>query len=123
MQTLKVAGELDGGLTRANLMVAARSMEMTHPMCLDGIKFSLNGNADAYWIEGSDLSKYDAASSPGSRGADIIELSGKSRTRLGPGRRQLQVAETDPRVSPARTARADPSVRQPSRIPASTVRC
>ena len=42
---LVIAGELDGGLTRANLMVAARSMEMTHPMYLDGIKFNLNGRA------------------------------------------------------------------------------
>ncbi|MCC6438567.1 MAG: ABC transporter substrate-binding protein [Acidimicrobiales bacterium] len=79
VQTIKIAGELDGGLTRANLMVAARSMEMTHPMYLDGIKFNLNGNADAYWIEGSDLSKYDAAQQSWIPQGDIIELSGKSK--------------------------------------------
>ncbi|MEZ5234241.1 MAG: ABC transporter substrate-binding protein [Acidimicrobiales bacterium] len=78
-QTLKIAGELDGGLTRANLIVAARSMEMTHPMYLDGIKFNLNGNADAYWIEGSDLSQYDAAQQSWIPQGDIIELSGKSK--------------------------------------------
>jgi len=77
-QALIIAGQLDGGLTRANMMVALRSMDMTHPMYLDGIKFNLNGNKDAYWIEGSDISKYDAAQQSWIVQGDIIELSGKS---------------------------------------------
>ncbi|MFN0025885.1 MAG: ABC transporter substrate-binding protein [Acidimicrobiales bacterium] len=77
-QTLAIAGQLDGGLTRTNLMVAARSMEVTHPGYLDGIKFNLNGNKDAYWIEGSDLSQYDSAKQTWIQEGDIIELSGKS---------------------------------------------
>ncbi|MDH4144389.1 MAG: ABC transporter substrate-binding protein [Acidimicrobiia bacterium] len=78
VQTVAIAGQLDGGLTRANLIVAARSMEMTHPMYLPGIKFNLNGNADAYWIEGSDISKYDSAQQTWVPQGDIIDLSGKS---------------------------------------------
>jgi hypothetical protein len=77
-QTVAIAGQLDGGLTRANLITAARSMEMTHPMYLDGIKFNMNGNKDAYWIEGSDVSRYDAAKQSWIPQGDIIELSGKS---------------------------------------------
>ena len=77
-QTIAIAGQLDGGLTRANLIVAARSMDMTHPMYLDGIKFNLSGAKDAYWIEGSDISKYDAAKQSWIQQGDIIELSGKS---------------------------------------------
>lgn len=78
-QALKIAGELDGGLNRTNLMVALRSMDMSHPGYLDGMKFNLNGNADAYWIEGSDISKYDAAKQSWIPQGDIIELSGKSK--------------------------------------------
>jgi ABC-type branched-subunit amino acid transport system substrate-binding protein len=77
-QTLAIAGQLDGGLTRANFMTALRATEMTHPGYLDGIKFGLNGNKDAYWIEGSDLSKYNAAEQSWIQQGDIIELSGKS---------------------------------------------
>ena len=59
-------------------MTALRATEMTHPGYLDGIKFGLNGNKDAYWIEGSDLSKYNAAEQSWIQQGDIIELSGKS---------------------------------------------
>ena len=78
VQAIAIAGQLDGGLTRANLMVPPRAMEMTHPGYLDGIKFNLNGNKDAYWIEGSDISRYDAAQQSWIPQGDIIELSGKS---------------------------------------------
>ena len=78
VQAIAIAGQLDGGLTRANLVIAARAMEMTHPGYLDGIKFNLNGNKDAYWIEGSDISRYDAAQQSWIPQGDIIELSGKS---------------------------------------------
>ena len=32
-QALQIAGQLPGGLTRSNLIVAMRSMDMTNPMC------------------------------------------------------------------------------------------
>ncbi len=78
-QALIIAGQLDGGLTRANLATAVRAMELTHPFYLEGIKFNLNGNKDAYWIEGSEIARYDSTKQawvpePG----DLIELSGKS---------------------------------------------
>jgi ABC-type branched-subunit amino acid transport system substrate-binding protein len=75
-QATAIAGQLDGGLTRSNLMVAVRSMEMTHPGYVDGIKYNLNGNKDAYWIEGSDIAKYDASKQSWIPQGDIIELSG-----------------------------------------------
>ena len=78
-QAIAIAGQLDGGLTRANLATAMRAMEMTHPAYLGGIKFNLNGNKDAYWIEGSDISKYDSAKQSWIQQGDIIELSGKSK--------------------------------------------
>ena len=78
VQVLKVAGELDGGLTRANMAVAQRALNMTHPSYLKGIKFNLNGNKDAYWVEGTEVGKYDFAKQAFVQQGDIIELSGKS---------------------------------------------
>jgi ABC-type branched-subunit amino acid transport system substrate-binding protein len=79
VQGLRIAGELEGGLTRTNLMVALRAMDMTHPMLLPGVGFNLNGNADAYFIEGSDLSRYDAAEQQWVQDAPVIDLSGESK--------------------------------------------
>ena len=77
-QLLAVAGQLDGGLTRANMLVAGRSLSMTHPGYLTGIKWNVNGNKDAYWIEGTEVGKYDFAKQSFVQQGDIIELSGKS---------------------------------------------
>jgi len=80
LQVLLVAAELDGGLTRANLIIAARSLEITHPFYLEGVRFNLNGNKDAYWIEGSEIARYDSVKQTWVREASeaLIELSGKS---------------------------------------------
>ena len=45
---------------------------------LPGISINLNGNKDAYPLEGSDLSVYDSAQQTWVIQGDIIELSGKS---------------------------------------------
>ena len=77
-QAFRIASDLPGGLTRSNLILAVRSMEMTHPMFLEGIKFNMNGNKDSYLIEGSDIAKYNAGTQIWDQQGGIIELSGKS---------------------------------------------
>ena len=77
-QVLQIAGELDGGLTRTNFVTALRAFEGTSPVHLSGIKINLNGNADGYPLEGSDLSVYDSAKQSWVVQGNIIELSGKS---------------------------------------------
>ena len=47
-------------------------------MLLDGIKYNLNGNKDAYILEGSDISKYDSALQSWVPQGNVIDLSGKS---------------------------------------------
>jgi hypothetical protein len=79
IQAIRIAGELDGGVTRTNVILALRSMDMTHPMLLSGIKFNMSGNKDAYLIEGSDLSQYDSTKQLWVQQGDIIDLSGKSQ--------------------------------------------
>ena len=78
VQVLRIAAELDGGLTRSNFMIALRSLRMSHPALLDGINFGMNGSADAYLVEGSDLSQFDAAGQSWIIQGGVIDLDGKS---------------------------------------------
>ncbi len=79
VQAMRTAGELPGGLTRSNFITALRHLDATNPMLLEGIKYNMNGNADAYLTEGSDLSKYDSAKQAWVQQGSIVELSGKSK--------------------------------------------
>ncbi len=79
VQALRIAGELKGGLTRANLMLAVRSMDMTHPYLLHGILFNANGLKDSYLTEGGALQSWDAAGQVWKREGGVIDLSGKSQ--------------------------------------------
>jgi hypothetical protein len=78
-QALAVAGQLDGGLTRSNLILALRTFKGSSPVHLEGIEINMDGNKDAYLMEGSDLSKYDAAKQQWVVQGNIIELSGKTK--------------------------------------------
>jgi ABC-type branched-subunit amino acid transport system substrate-binding protein len=79
-QVYMVAGMLDGGLTRSNMVTALRAMDMTPAAYLTGIRANMSGNKDAYWIEGSQVAQYDSAKQQWVQSGDIIELSGKSKT-------------------------------------------
>ena len=59
--------------------LALRSMDMTHPYALEGIKFNMNGAEDAYFIEGGAFQKRDAAAETWVTEGDVIDLSGKSK--------------------------------------------
>jgi hypothetical protein len=77
-QIIQVAGELEGGLTRANLITAARHMEMTNPGLAEGMVWNTSGNTDAYFVEGSEVAQFDAAAQSWVRQGDVIDLSGKT---------------------------------------------
>jgi branched-chain amino acid transport system substrate-binding protein len=79
MQVLHIAGELEGGLTRSNFMIAMRAVEMTHPFLLEGIRFNTEGNDDAFFIEGGVYQTRDAAAETWNDEGSVIDLSGKSR--------------------------------------------
>jgi ABC-type branched-subunit amino acid transport system substrate-binding protein len=78
-QVLAVAGMLDGGLTRANYLTAMRSMDMTPAAYYTGLRLTMSGNKDAYWVEGSEIGKYDASLQQLVVQGDILDLSGKSK--------------------------------------------
>ena len=54
-------------------------MEMTHPYLLTGINFNMNGNADPYFVEGSEIATYNAAEQRWAIQGEVIDLSGKSK--------------------------------------------
>ena len=68
VEALRIAAELPAsannpaGLNRANFILAVRAIDIHHPIFLDGITFAMNGNADAFPIEGTDFSQYDSSS-------------------------------------------------------------
>ncbi|MPY94059.1 MAG: hypothetical protein GEV08_13650 [Acidimicrobiia bacterium] len=76
-QIIQVAGELEGGLTRANLNTAARAMDMTNPGLAEGMHWNTSGNTDAYFVEGSEVAEYDAAAQSWVQKGDVIDLSGE----------------------------------------------
>ena len=60
VEALRVAAELPGGLTRPNLLLALRGLQLHHPLSLDGIALTTSGVADAYPLEGSEVLVFDA---------------------------------------------------------------
>lgn len=78
VEGLKIAAELPGGLNRTNFILALRSLSVKHPMLLDGITFAVDGNADAYYIEGSDISQFGYATKSWTQVGDLVDLNGSS---------------------------------------------
>ena len=78
VEALRIAAELEGGLSRTNFILALRSMDLVHPITLEGISFSVNGAEDAYYIEGSEFSQYDAANESWTQLGAAVDLNGSS---------------------------------------------
>ena len=57
-QIIKEAQSYNGGLNRANLMLAARGVDKTMPLLIPGITSKMNGLEDAYMIEGGRVAQY-----------------------------------------------------------------
>lgn len=53
------ASKLDGGLTRPNVVVAARQTNLTSPLLYDGVKLKLDGTKDPYLIEAGRVEKWN----------------------------------------------------------------
>ena len=77
-EALRIAADLPGGLTRTNFILAVRAINIYHPQALDGINAQLNGAVDAYFIEGSDFSQFDADAQSWNIIGAIVDVNGKS---------------------------------------------
>ena len=93
VQALQIAGQLDGGLTRTNFMLALRAIDMTHPYLLPGMRMHMDGNKDAYFVEGGIYQKWDSAKQaydqPGQRHRPRRQV---DALRLGPDHRHLRLS-------------------------------
>ena len=78
VQFVDIASQLPGGLTRTNLTIAQRAVEMTNPMFVAGVKFRTNGNKDGFFIEAGGWQQWDAASQTWILKSPIADLDGKS---------------------------------------------
>jgi hypothetical protein len=78
-QVLQIAGQLDGGLNRANLILATRSLDMNNPMLLPGMTFRVDGNKDSYFTEGGVYQQFDVASQTYISKSPVFNLDGKSK--------------------------------------------
>lgn len=79
VQALQIAGELDGGLTRSNLMLTLRAFDMTPPTHLWGLRARTEGNKDAYLIEGGVFAQFDGAAQTWVDQGALFNLEGKSQ--------------------------------------------
>ena len=78
-QVLQIAGELDGGLSRGNLILAARSLDMNNPLQLPGMVFHVDGNKDSYYTEGGVFQQFDVAKQSYISKTEIFNLDGASK--------------------------------------------
>jgi branched-chain amino acid transport system substrate-binding protein len=58
VEILKEASSYQGGLNRANIMLAARAIQQTNPALFDGLTSKVDGLKDAYLVEGGQMVKY-----------------------------------------------------------------
>ena len=78
VEAVRIAAALPGGLTRTNLLLAIRSLEIYHPLLFDGIRARFNGNSDAFFVEGSHFNRYDASKHAWKKTGGIINANSKT---------------------------------------------
>ncbi len=76
VEALRIAAELDGGVTRSNLILAQRAMNVDHPGLLPGIEFSMGGGGDGYFVEGSNVDVFDARTGAWQPSGPVLDLNG-----------------------------------------------
>ena len=77
-EALRIAAALPDGLTRANFILAVRSLSIEHPMYLDDIVTEFDGDRDAFFIEGSEFSQFDATAQAWTQIGDVVDINGQT---------------------------------------------
>jgi ABC-type branched-subunit amino acid transport system substrate-binding protein len=80
---LRAAAEMDGGLTRTNLMRAVWNMDFEHPLGVPGARLRTDGANDAYVIEAAQLGQYVPPAAGETAGhyepvGDVLDLEGET---------------------------------------------
>ena len=79
VQALAIAGQLPGGVTRTNYILAIRSLDMTAPTLLPGLQLHMDGLNDAYIVQGGLFQRWDAAKQTFVNQGNVITLDGKEK--------------------------------------------
>ena len=58
VEILKIAATYEGGMNRANIMLAARAMDKAMPLTLPGVTNKVDGMKDAYYNEAARVARY-----------------------------------------------------------------
>ncbi len=74
VEALRIAADLDGGVTRANFLLALRSLELRHPMVVAGVAFATDGSDDGYPIEGARMMRYSAGQQVWEKESLVVDL-------------------------------------------------
>jgi branched-chain amino acid transport system substrate-binding protein len=79
VQALAIAGQLPGGVTRSNYMLAIRTIDMTSPMLLAGLPLHMDGLNDSYIVQGGVFTRWDAAKQTFVAQGNVVSLDGKEK--------------------------------------------
>jgi branched-chain amino acid transport system substrate-binding protein len=79
VQALAIAGQLPGGVTRSNYILAIRTIDMTSPMLLPGLQLHMDGANDAYIVQGGLFQRWNAAKQTFVAEGNVINLDGKEK--------------------------------------------
>jgi branched-chain amino acid transport system substrate-binding protein len=79
VQALAIAGQLPGGLTRSNYILAIRSIDMTSPMLLPGLPLHMDGLNDSFIVQGGVFQRWDAAKQSFVNQGEVVSLDGKEK--------------------------------------------
>ena len=62
---------------RTNFNLAYRALEMTHPHLYPGVRFNMYGGKDAFFVEGSDITRWNEAEQAWEL-INVVDVSGRS---------------------------------------------
>jgi branched-chain amino acid transport system substrate-binding protein len=79
VQALAIAGQLPGGVTRSNYMLAIRTIDMTSPMLQPGLGLHMDGVNDAFIVQGGIFMKWDSAKQTFVAQGNPVSLDGKEK--------------------------------------------
>jgi hypothetical protein len=79
VQALAIAGQLPGGVTRTNYILAIRSIDMTSPMLLAGLPLHMDGLNDSFIVQGGVFQQWDAAKQTFVNQGNVVSLDGKEK--------------------------------------------
>jgi ABC-type branched-subunit amino acid transport system substrate-binding protein len=71
------ADEMEGGLTRPNVVVAARQTDYTSPLLYDGVKLKMDGLKDTYLVESGRMEKWNGTTFE--KVTDLYDFEGETK--------------------------------------------